>query len=126
MRLEDLFAWTPGEARAAVASMVPEGWSFRCVSEEGQWVAEVRDDQVAVVFESAYPEESIVLFNVFGFLLRRSEPESARHPLWARGDRQDARGPRRPGALGLPTQGPGPDPEDLDPEAVALVYSRRP
>ena len=120
-----MFGWDAEEAEAALRAMLPAGWRFEHQDHEGEWLARLRDDAGEVAFESVYPDARLVLFNAIGFLLNRVQSPS-RHPLWSRGARQDRRGPRRPGELGLPSLGPIPDPADLDPAAVDLVYMRRP
>jgi hypothetical protein len=122
--VEEMTAWTAEEARAAVVAALPPGWQHRYDHEDGEWTAELIDPEGQVQYTSTYPEPRLVLLNAYGYLLAR-QPAGPRHPLWSRGAREDRRGPRKAGDLGLPGLGPTPDPADLDPADVSLVYTRR-
>lgn len=120
----EVAGWSTDDAQAALQAKLPAGWRLSYEHEEGEWVVQLIDDQGVVAFESVYPEPRLVLLNAYGFLHRRAAGPV--HPMWAGGGRADRRGPRAPGELGLPGFAPTPDPDDLDPAAVDLVYTRRP
>ena len=117
--LEEMSAWSLDDIEAAIHHDLPNGWTYqRGYDPDRAGWATVIDAEGKVVWEtSQIPDERLLLFNVYGWLLTRTA--TPRHPAWA----------RRTGPTPRPVVGqrflPGisiPDPEDIDPSEVQSVY----
>lgn len=107
--------WSQEDLLAQLVSSLPAGWrhAWGRRHEDGQWFLRLYDEAGEERFADVYFDARMTLFNGLGFLDRRG----AASPLW-RPHRGAPLPPPRP------VRTLEPDPEDLDPSEVALVYAR--
>jgi hypothetical protein len=115
--LQEMTAWTPGEIEAAVHTALPPGWRFSFELVESFYWASYTDADEKVVWARENPDLRIVLLDAYGWLWARKNEAS--RPFWR--PRHFETPPPKPGPMSHPGI-PVPDPADLDPDEIAVVY----
>lgn len=120
--LGDVSTWSVEEARAQVLDLLPEKWhlSVGCDEGKGFWSAQITSldgrGKENLVWEGTALGELGVLLDAFGYLWLSSQPKVDLDSPWVR------KKPRIP-SPNFSVSDKAPDPEDLDPDAVASVYA---
>lgn len=121
--LAEMTTWTPAEIEQTIRQELTSDVVFACGFDAGAgtWFIRFTDAAENVLHEEWSPERRLLYLNAFGWLMARKEPPRPRaRSVWS---------PRRNDVPPIPPfqprKGPSvPDPEDLDPEAIASVYAR--
>ena len=121
--IEEMTAWTIDDIQSEIAQILPSGWAFDFDfdPDSGGWWAKFvvgSGDQEQTAREwFNCPEQRLLLLNAYGWLVSRDA--KPRHPMWARRTTQIPKpiiGQRHLPGISVP------DPEDIDPSEVQLVY----
>lgn len=125
--LAEMTAWSNDDISTHIQVLMAKDLSFRHGYDQGERMWYVRFEcfdegakKQVVVWSDYGADQRMVLFNAFGWVWARQQPEPDKHSPWARRRHQDLRevistgGAQRPGRV--------PDPADLDPTEVASVY----
>ncbi len=111
--LDDLPLLTTVEIVGVIRAHLESEQTFVFEEEEGGvWVARIAGPAGETVFEYAYPDQRMSLFQAFGFLWRNQHVPS--DPRWRRRS-GDLRVAARRGVMHVPGGENIPDPDDLDP-----------
>jgi uncharacterized protein (DUF2235 family) len=113
--LAEMTAWSIEEARAEIDSALPAGWVFT-QSHVGLFRALIRDAEGAVQWSESNYDERLLLLDTFGWLWTRTLEAPTEGPWAPRRAELTSRSVQRH-ALKLS------DPEDIDPDELAAVYS---
>ena len=125
---EEINSWEAPEIVRQIESRLEPGWRFVCEPDMGMWAARIEqpddDGEAKVLWEDESPDQRLVLFNAFGWVWARHQPQRAADSPWRR--RRDlTRKSVTQGVSASSTSYPEvPDPEDLDPSEVLAVYEK--
>lgn len=117
--LEEMATWTPDEVLAKIRDQLPKGWELECGVGEDNWVfAALKDGEGDEQWSETNVDAKLLFLDLLGWLMLRGE--KVVHPVWQRTGEVDPnkqfRGKRQSRV------DPDPDPEDLDPAAVAAFH----
>jgi hypothetical protein len=119
--LEEMTAWSTEETLSEVYSILPANWKFRYGTGGPYPTASIIDEQGGVRWESGFPDFKMLLFDAYGWLREHLHKQDPSHPAWETRKRDDFRVPCT-GKVGLANSPPVPEPGDIDPDEVAMVY----
>ena len=118
--IQDLALATIEEIQTAITLSLKPGWKL--VVEPlptGEWSAVLFDDGGVERWSDVHVDQRILLFNLYGWLRRESGVKPS-HPMWSR--RGEVQIPSQFGRKAYQGSVNIPDPEDLDPDEIAVVY----
>lgn len=115
--LFEIATWSEDDTRAEIHKLLPDGWTFDFQADDGFWVATFRDKEGAIVWEGDNPASNMLLFDAYGWLWLRLNPQRRTNVWTPRPGRKDE--VPRPKSIDVE------DPADLDPEQIAAVYADR-
>ena len=118
--LEEMTTWAPDDIQGEILTMLPEGWRFEFIPEDQQWRARFLNAEGTILWWNTYIEPRFLLFDAFGWLFRRHHKTV--NPIWTPRSQREFVPVGKVGLQGVTV----PDPEDLDPDEIAAVYSGRP
>jgi hypothetical protein len=135
--IEEVMAWSLSEIKDGIRLLLPKDWRFDHTLRDDMW-HEVRilepvsggpDDnslrEDRVVWSDTSPDEKLVLYGAYGFLLARRHRPRPDSP-WVRRPNAVRDAFRRKALQRFGAKfGTVPDPEDLDPEWIRSVYGSR-
>jgi len=115
--LQELTAWSAKDIAAAVCASLPTSWKFEYRRRRGICTATFTDENGSVAWTKEGFDMRLLLFDAYGWL--RLRLQSTQSDVWRTRHGQSY----RPGVG--PVSIPGmlvDDPQDLDPDEIALVY----
>lgn len=125
--LDEMSTWAPEEVLERIKLNLPKGWRVDYVfdNEERRFRCSFHDAEDKEKWSDQGVDPKILFLDALGWLMLRDK--KPQHPAWQR-----RRGEIDPSQLGdrttpkgsSPSQRVGVDPEDVDPEEVAAVYSK--
>lgn len=118
--IEDLYLASLEEIQTAIRLSLKSGWQL--VIEPlpiGVWSAILYDETDVNRWEDEQVDQRILLFNLYGWLRREAGVQPS-HPVWCR--RGEVQIPSHFGRKAHQGTVIIPDPGDIDPDEVALVY----
>lgn len=120
--VEEMATWTPDEVLAKIRDQLPKGWELECGVGEDNWVfATVKDGEGGDQWNETHVDPKLLFLDLLGWLMLRGA--KVEHPAWHRSGEVDPnkqfRGKRQPKVAREP------DPDDLDPAAVAEFHRRQ-
>jgi hypothetical protein len=114
---DNLASWSVEELRQQLTQILPRGWTFEQGNAEGTLWIRLLDPQGKVIWDTLHLDERTLLLDAYCWFGLRDQPRpTPETSVWG----------RRRGELtqrGVTQQVLSvPDPEDLDPKEVRLVY----
>ncbi len=116
--LEELTSWDTEEIAAHIRKELPPGWTFTYTWNEGWSQGTILDAESRSQWDGIHPDLKYLLFDAYGWVVLRGK--SPQHPAWRRRSQREV--PETPNPSGDVTV-EAPDPEDLNPDEVRMVYA---
>jgi hypothetical protein len=115
--LEETTTWTSDDALARLKQTLPASWELKHSVEQGWYRATIQNEEGEQQWAGEHPDPKILFLDALGWLRLRNH--QTKNPAWRR-RRERGVVLVRPG-----TQDVVPDPPDLDPDEVGVVYRSR-